>query len=128
MLFNIRDRETGEQFNHTPEEINDLRARLASKALAPSIRLTSFDNRPHFIREALGSDGKVSLYVHSAVLREYCYRWPLEKIMRQIEGGILTETGGRLHELWIENSKPQPLSEEDQAFLARYPLPTFKLT
>lgn len=107
--------------------ISDLEARLKSKSLAPSIRLISVDNRPHFIREAVGTDGKVSLYAHSVVLREYCYRWPLEKIMGQIEGGLLTETGGRLHELWIENSKPKPLSEEELEFLAQHPLPTFQL-
>ncbi len=118
--FDTADRETGERLTNTPAAVEDLKRRLLSRLEASKISLISNDQRWHYIKSCVGPDQKVSLTVTSKAGSEYTYRWPIDKLMGQIEAGFLAEYGGDLHSRWIENSKPRPLSETERVVIEEF--------
>lgn len=122
--FETECRDTGERLTNSSEDIESLRLRLHSKHDAAKISFISDDKRRHEVISCVDSEHKVSLRISSAVGNVRNERWHLEKVIRYLEAGFLAEWGKDLHNRWIENSKPVPMTEEQIAQLRRWGFPT----
>lgn len=122
--FETESRETGERLTNSPEEIEKLRLRLHSRLNAKDINFISDDKRRHEVISSVDNEKKVSLRIFSAVGNARNERWDLEKVLRYLESGFLAEWGGDLHNLWIDNSKPKPMTAEQIEQLRRWGFPT----
>ena len=120
-MFETEDRDTGKKMEDAPENIDAVKARLRSDN-SVGMEFITADKRTILVAVPLKDDGKISLRIRTIIGRERLERWPLSKLELQLESGFLTEKWGELHDRWIENSKPRPLSPEAKEFLEKHPI------
>ncbi|MBY3151397.1 hypothetical protein HFO56_03215 [Rhizobium laguerreae] len=113
--FDTKDRHTGQLLTESAETIADIKRRLRSNDVRHML-FCGNDRRTHMLDQSFPDEKLVTLWTTTTTGNERRERWSFAKFESYLDGGLIGLSYGDLHNRWIEEAKPKPLSPEMVAF------------